>query len=154
MLTQVNLGGDRTRLRGFLLRNERRSDPDILKLARKTDPPTAQSHHLQVLSRAALLLRIGSGSCSLLFQNGGTSLSQLRFWWSNLGESRGCWERASSPQNVTDLWADIQDALDQLRAKQADLGRRSSLMRWRQQSLNEIAVLGECERIGLWGMNV
>jgi hypothetical protein len=54
---------------------------------------------------------------------------------------------------MTDLWADIQQALDQLKAKQSALGTRASLLKWRKESLNEIAVLGECERIGLWGIN-
>jgi hypothetical protein len=154
MIASVNASGDPTRLRAFLIRREERSDPDVLKMARKTDPPSAPDHHLQVLSRAALLLRIASGSCALLLQAGGTSLSQVHFWWSRLGEERGCWERRSTPQNVTDLWADIEEALEQLESKRSILGRDKSLLRWRQELISEVGVLGECERIGLWGINV
>jgi len=154
MIAGVNASGDAKRLRAFLLQGHERSDPDVFKMARKTDLPSAPDHHLQVLSRAALLLRIASGSCALLLQAGGTSLSQLHFWWSHLGEVRGCWERRSPPQNVTDLWADIEEALEQLESKRSILGRDKSLLRWRQELLSEVSVLGECERIGLWGINV
>ncbi len=154
MITSVNASGDPKRLGAFLLRREERSDPEVLKMAQKTDLPSAPNHHLQVLSRAALLLRIASGSSALLLQAGGTSLTQLRFWWTHLGEARGCWEQGSAPQNVTDLWADIEDALEQLESKRASLGTDKSLLRWRQELPTEVGVLGECERIGLWGINV
>ncbi len=154
MIASVNASGDPKRLRAFLTRREERSDPGVLKMARKADPSSAPDHHLQVLSRAALLLRIASGSSALLLQAGGTSFTQLRFWWTRLGEDRGCWEYGSAPQNVTDLWADIQEALEEMDAKRSSLRNHRSLLRWRQALLSEVGVLGECERIGLWGINV
>ncbi len=154
MIANVNPSGDRKQLRAFLLRIRDRTDPGVLALARKNDPLSSPDHHLQVISRAALLLRISSGACALLFQRGGASLSQVRFWWSQLGEARGCWGHRAAPQNVTDLWADIQQALEQLDVKRESLGSQASLLEWRLASLSEIAILGECERIGLWGINV
>jgi hypothetical protein len=153
MIANVNLGGNRE-LRAFLLRGRQRVDSEILRLARKSDPPSAPDHHLQVLSRAALLLRIAGGACALLLRAGGTSGSNLRFWWSHLGEMRGYWDRGSAPQNLTDLWADTEQALDQLDATQSRLGRRANLLKVRQETKNEAGILGECERIGLWGINV
>jgi hypothetical protein len=55
---------------------------------------------------------------------------------------------------LTDLWADTEQALDQLDATQSRLGRRANLLKVRQETKNEAGILGECERIGLWGINV
>ena len=154
MIQRAAPSSDERRLRDFLLRRRDRSEPALLRLAQASDPPTAADHHLQVLSRAALLLRIANGACALLVQGGGASLRQLRFWWTGLGEARGCWERGSIPADLTDLWADVKQALDEVRLRRAKLGKRASLATWRQGSAVEIAVLGECERIGFWGLNV
>lgn len=154
MIANASPSGDQARLRAFLLRRTSKKDRDILELARGTDPVWAPNHHLQVLSRAALLLRVAGGACALLLQSGGVSLSNLRFWWSEIGEARGCWDRASAPQDVTDLWADIADALSEIHSRQSGRGKRVSLLKWRSDSLSQIDVLGECERIGLWGINV
>jgi len=154
MVTNASPAGDEVRFRRFLLRHIGRKDPAIIELARGNDPVWCPNHHLQVLSRAALLLRVAGGACALLLQSGGVSLSKLRFWWSEIGEARGCWDRALAPQDVTDLWADIADALSEIHSKQSGRGKRVSPLKWRRDSLSQIAVLGECERIGLWGINV
>jgi hypothetical protein len=154
MVANAGPGGDQAGFRSFLLRRTSSKDRGILELARGTDPVWAPNHHLQVLSRAALLLRVAGGACALLLQSGGVSLSTLRFWWSEIGEARGCWDRASAPQDVTDLWADIADAMSEIHSKQSGRGKCGSLLKTRRDSLTQIAVLGECERIGLWGINV
>jgi hypothetical protein len=155
MISGINSNNEPTTLRKFLLRTQKRIDPPVMILARRTDDVSAPNHHLQVLSRAALLLRISTGACALLLQRGGASFSQMRFWWSEVGATRGCWDKPSrAPTDVTDLWADIQSALEEIERKQKDFGAKASLWRWRQGSLGEVALLGECERIGLWGLNV
>jgi len=154
MLANANPNSDMRSLRDFLNRRQKRSDPLVLKLARCQDPVTHSKHHLQVVSRAALLLRIASGACANLLKNGGTPFADMSFWWRELGEARGYWERKSRPADVTDLWADVEQALEQLKRKQSDIPNRATLQRRRQEFVGEIAILGECERIGLWGINV
>jgi hypothetical protein len=154
MLANASPNSDMRSLRDFLNRRLKRGDPLVLKLARSKDPVTHSKHHLQVISRAALLLRIASGACANLLKNGGTPFADMNFWWFELGEARGYWERKSRPADVTDLWADIEQALDHLKSKHPAIPNRATLQRRRQEFVGEIAVLGECERIGLWGINV
>jgi hypothetical protein len=154
MLANANPNSDTRSLKDFLIRRQRRGDPLVLKLARGRDSVMHPNHHLQVISRAALLLRIASGACAGLLTNGGTTLANMSFWWCELGEARGYWERSSRPGDVTDLWADVQQALEQIKSKHSEVPNRATLQRRRQGVSNEIAILGECERIGLWGINV
>jgi hypothetical protein len=154
MLAKANPNSDMRSLKDFLIRRQRRRDPLVVRLARGMDSVTHPNHHLQVISRASLLLRIASGACAGLLTNGGTTLASMRFWWCELGEARGYWEGSSRPDDVTDLWADVQQALEQIKSKHSTVPNRAMLQRRRQGVSSEIAVLGECERIGLWGINV
>jgi hypothetical protein len=154
MIANVTPHSDPAQLRSFLLRRLERKDPAPVNLARKADPPSSPDHHLQVMSRAALLLRIASGACLLLLRTGGASWRSLNFWWSQLGEARGLWEPNDAPANPDDLWADIQQALEDIEVLSANLGPKMGFRERRRALPREIGLLGECERIALWGMNV
>ena len=121
-----------------------------MTLAQKTDLPTAPDHHLQVISRAALLLRIASGSCLFLLRSANTPMGQTVFWWSQLGERRGMWHSKKEPADVNDLWTDVEQALDDLEHLSGGLRPSEGLMVPRTAKPFEIGLLGECERIALY----
>jgi hypothetical protein len=137
----------------FLVRSSDQADPIILSKASKTATVEDPEQHLEVISRAALLLRIATGANSLMLKEIGISLQDIKFWWSNLGEQRGLWEKAEEPADLRDLWADVEAAIREMTEWRGDgPSPERTFIRWRQDRLLDISVLGECERIGLWGL--
>jgi hypothetical protein len=139
----------------FLTRVTEPADPLILSRAKSGTSPGTPQHHLQIISRGALLLRTASAACSRLFQAGGIAAADLKFWWSTIGENRGLWERNAEPADFKDLWADAEAALTDFRAwNRSRSANAGTFKEWRDELSNAIDVLGECERIGLWGLNL
>jgi len=139
----------------FLTRRIDPNDPIVLEEARKTDRLDHPRHHLQVISRAFLLLRISTGACSILLKEAGVSKPDLRFWWSEFGENRGLWETSGEPAEFIDMWSDIDEAIDSLRTlrESVAVADRTSV-RWYRDRSYPISVLGGCERIALWGLGL
>jgi hypothetical protein len=141
--------------RRFLTRNVQPDDPTLTIEASGTVTPRNPRHHIQVLARAALLLRMATGACGLLLREVGFGCSELEFWWKSIGEERGLWEPGNEPDQLPDLWADVEVALDgilqwEMSNSEADV----SYARWRRERPYAICVLGECERIALWGLGL
>jgi hypothetical protein len=139
----------------FLTRVTEPHDPIILSEARKADQIDAPRQHLQMISRAALLLRVATAANSRLMQEAHVSGADVKFWWSAMGEERGLWRNGKQPANLTDLWADIETAVKNItewKAKTAAVDR--GFVQWRQDHAYDISVLGGCERIALWGLEL
>jgi hypothetical protein len=156
MLSQI-LSDPATRHKwlSFLIRTSEPHDPVILSEARKTDQIDAPRQHLQMISRAALLLRVASAANSRLMQEAHVSGADVKFWWSAMGEERGLWMKGKQPTNLTDLWADVEAAVKNIaewKAKTATADR--GFVQWRQEHSYDISVLGGCERIALWGLEL
>jgi hypothetical protein len=141
-----------TRWRDFLLRNTITLDPMIFaNSALQLGNPATD--HLAVISRAVLLLRLATDSAHSLLQQAGLDSTALAFWWRSVGEARGLWNSASPPMAPDDLWADVQDALDDIRRFTS--GNPAAL-----QSVNGVvssvgerfSVLCSHDRVGLWGL--
>jgi hypothetical protein len=140
------------RMKKFLLRQVAATDPLLFGYS-TIAPGTPTTDALAVLSRAVLLLRIATGSAHDLLKQAGFGANVLSFWWQNLGEARGLWPSGSPPEALSDLWADVQDSLNDLAAIEAD--DPTAL-----ESVNNIAfgpdvrinVLASHERVGLWGL--
>ncbi|GAF74844.1 unnamed protein product, partial [marine sediment metagenome] len=79
----------RDSLHRFLTRATEPDDALLLQEAAKTDSVDHERRHLQVISRATLLLVVATGSARLLLHAGGIDASELSFWWQRLGEERG-----------------------------------------------------------------
>ena len=100
-----------------------------------------------------LLLRIATGSANDLLQRAGFAANVLSFWWQKLGESRGLWPAGSPPAALTDLWADVEQSLNEIAVIEA--GDPTAF-----ESGNTVAfgldgrlnVLTSHERVGLWGL--
>jgi len=139
----------------FLTRTVERDDSMTIREASGKLPIGDPKHHVQVLSRAALLLRIATGSCSQLIRQAGFTRSDLEFWWKPLGEALGLWGSGEEPSELTDLWADVQTALQETEAwESANRGGTTSFAKLRRQLPTPLLILAGCERIALWGLGV
>ena len=126
---------------------------NLLVSASRQSTAETESYPMELLSRAALLMRIATGSCSLHLTENGIGWERFEFWLDDIGVRRGFWEEGAYPENPTDLWTDVQEALQKLDDalprgvtwRGSPHGPNSPLI---GDSLNK---LEECERIGLWG---
>jgi hypothetical protein len=117
---------------------------------RSRDTP---NFNIPVMSRAALLLRIATGSCAKLIRDTNFTQDDLEFWWNPIGIERGLWEPKNKPTNLTELWADIDYAIEQSKELEiSGLNNQCSLANIRGSHSDILSKLGECERIALWGL--
>jgi hypothetical protein len=112
------------------------------------------SHHIQVIARATLLLRLATGACARLLNAAGVGQSELEFWWKSLGEDRGLWEPENEPNDLTELWSDIEIELENMAEWNTANAGDASIARWLEDRSRTINVLGGCERIALWGLGL
>ena len=97
-------------LRDFLLRTGPRHNSSVFTFSRKP-PSQAMPDVFAVLSRAVLLLRVSAGSVADQFQTAAFNGAALQFWWEAIGEARGLWQPGNAPNDLQDLWKDIEDTL-------------------------------------------
>jgi hypothetical protein len=129
--------------------------PLILKEARKTDPPATPRHHIQVLARATLLIRVATGaSYACLRTLSGFDKSDLEFWWTRIGEDRCLWHEGNPPDRFVDLWTDIREALNAIEAWEEEHKENKTSYNKLWQEQRAAGLLGTCERIGLWGLGL
>jgi hypothetical protein len=139
----------------FLIRNLDSHDPTMLREAKQLTDIQDDRYHLQVISRAALLLRVATGGCGSLLRETGLGKHELKFWWAALGEDRGLWDSNEEPTEFTDLWADVEVSLEGRGKWRTDnMASDPSMARWREERANDISILGGCERIALWGLDL
>jgi hypothetical protein len=98
-----------------------------------------------MVARAALILRLASGSALALIGESGGSITQVRPWVESLAGARGLWDASDPPDFMTDLWHDNELAIQSLISRKADL-RHSFL----QSAAPEVLVLGQTERVPAW----
>jgi hypothetical protein len=139
----------------FLTFNSSPQNPLLISEAWATDDFHSPRHHIQVLARAALLLRVATGACERLLRAAGYSREDLEFWWKPLGETHGLWEPGIEPDELTDLWAEVRDAMSETRSWEAGstVPIVSSATYLREQAYTT-SVLGQCERVALWGLGI
>jgi len=109
--------------------------------------------HLQIISRAVLLLRVATGGCEELLAGAHISRKDLHFWWSSIGEERGLWQPLSPPGDFLDLWADVLDAAGDLGNWETS-NKKTNRATWREAMSGQLSILGETERIALWGLGL
>jgi hypothetical protein len=125
---------------------------DVLILSRSQRSATDAGVGAQaVISRAALLLRVASGSATMLLQASGFNAGSIEFWSSGLGKGRGLWEGdAVSPM---DLWADVVPLLQDVdRFQQRYSPDEQSFFRMGSELGHVIMGLGSFERVAIWSM--
>jgi hypothetical protein len=141
--------------RQFLTRAVDPINPIMITEASKSARYGDHGHHFQVVARACLLLRVATGACAKLLRECSLGRDEMEFWWKPLGEERGLWQSGNDPSDFMDLWSDIDDAI--VKVLQWEIDNSSlvpSNLAWRNDLEHEIAIMGECERIVLWGMGL
>jgi hypothetical protein len=156
VLTNVGITGAlATAWQTFLTRDSEPDDPLIIQEARTQSPLSDTRHHLQVISRAAMLLRITTGACASMIASSGYQGADVKFWWSSLGQDRGFWEPGGEPADFSDLWADIDVALNDFQTWEGGhTPADASYLNFHDQGSHAISVLAGCERIALWGFGL
>lgn len=125
----------------------------VVAEAEKKDPVSSPFHHIQVIARAVVLLRVATGAARLnVKQLPPQDVGRLAFWWSPIGEDRGLWDAGAPPQQFADLWQDIDIALTELRDWRTGGGAsRRTLF---DSAPRVVQYLGSCERVALWGLGI
>lgn len=134
----------------FLQRGRKPDDAALVTAARGGSDDRQPRHHLHVLARAALLLRIATGATRALLDDAGIGFTDVEFWWESIGRSRGLWEQTPDPLMLPDRWADVEDALRRIEDWLDVSG--GSYLRLRSDCADSFAVLGGAEIVGLWGL--
>ena len=126
------------------------------EIASEQSGSDAPSFPIEMLSRAALLLRIATGSCGLHLADIGANWESLKFWLDNQGTRRGFWKPGDYPDDPIDLWTNIDEAIQTIRELlQTDSGSMNSPFGDDATStVSSLTRLEECERIGFWGLGV
>jgi hypothetical protein len=137
-------------LKPFFLRQVDGADLRLLSLAEGKSKPSDATYHLEVIARAALLLRVATGCCNRMMRRAGIREHDLKFWLDRLGEERGIWHTGSAPADFADLWTDIEDALNDLDAAYASPQAPTSYRELFDAAAAPLRTLATTERIPLW----
>lgn len=125
--------------------------------------PTNQSHlifqeaskneiiPLPVISRATLLLRVATGSTSILLKDADISKEELSFIWDNYGFNNGFWETPKPVSEFYTLWSEIESEFSEIETNMARLDSNSSfiLKKGLEEDINK---LSQFNRAILWGI--
>ncbi len=148
-------GPDVSRLRRFLLRDLETATPAPLVAAGRASGTQDPRHHTEVMSRAALLLRVASGASARLLRLANINRDACEFWWKPLGEERGLWGADNAPDDFTELWADIEAAVDDTRTwEEENAGGQPSSAKLLAEQSRQMSYFSEGERPALWGLGL
>ncbi len=138
--------------KNFLIRKTEKDDLSIIRYSIK-DPLTTSSGCFSVLSRACLLLRISSGSWTSLSATSGLTTDLLSFWGLAFGETRGLWSGATGLDELFDLWADVEPALEELQAfQQSRLPIEQNCFSTGNVLGRRLLTLANFERVAVWSL--
>lgn len=141
--------------REFFSKQSSSEYPSIIRRALGNADIMAPGQHLEMISRAALLLRLASAACLQLFRRAGVSPIEASFWWLKLGADHGLWDPAHPPESLTELWADIETAIEDIQEKRArDGSLRLTYFDAKRDYASALVALKECELVGLWSLGL
>lgn len=133
-----------------LLRADSEEEPKIIAYAALSPNSEDREHHLAVIARAVLLLRVATGATRQLLRDAGVTRADLVPWMLSLGIERGLWLPHDEPEEITDRWSDIEAALEDL---QEDLASPvSSVFEFANGSATSLSRLSGCELVPLWSI--
>ena len=99
-----------------------------------------------------MLLRLATGASAGLLSDAGIGRERLEFWIQAVGTGRGIWQPKAPPEDLVDLWADVEAALEQIEDSTKGTQPNAEEI-WVRESRG-MAILGECERVALWGLGL
>lgn len=125
----------------------------LINDARKEVDVDGARCHLQVLSRAALLLFVAGGAARQHIARGQISASNLEFWFERFGTERLLWPAGGTPDNVLDSWADVSEALVRLNQWRTESGGAPIEMYAVFEALpSELRRLCSFEAVAVWSL--
>lgn len=129
----------------FLVGEEEPSEIPLLTLARSRQDPASA---MQMISRALMLGRAAIGFTNSSLQDaGGPNMAP---WVEELVVSRGFLPPDTLLDSPSDLWADVEVALGDLRAGRT--GPMEGLYSWLRAPTTGMPTLAQAERAGAWGL--
>lgn len=104
----------RAQLDQFLSGSGLPSELTLVLESSRQDTVSHPRHHVQVLSRAALLLRVATGAVREMLLASSLHLDAISFWWAEVGYSQGLWQFAPEVVDLPDLWLDLAQAAEDI----------------------------------------
>lgn len=98
----------------FLTHESDSNEPRLLVEAENQKDHYDDNYHLQVISRAMLLLRVATGMVREMFIDSGVDLNMLKFWWHDAGCVQGFWGTPPESIDSSRLWSDLIPHLDDI----------------------------------------
>lgn len=123
----------------------------VLRHASSTSSLEATENAFQVVSRAALLLFLATGSTRKHLAGAGYTGETLRFFWQKQCEARFLGPIAALPDDPIDLWQDIAEQIADIEEWGA-LKASPSLGEWRRAQPDAVSQIASLELAGVWGL--
>ena len=98
----------------FLTRESDNKEPRLLAEAENQKDHYDDNYHLQVISRALLLLRVATGMVREMLNDSGVDLNMLKFWWHDAGRVQGFWKTPPESIEGSQFWSDLGPYLDDI----------------------------------------
>lgn len=136
----------------FLRREDHGVDPRPIRAAMETTFSGDGALAMQVMSRAALLLRLATASAQQFLRSAQITQADLAFWWQVFGVERGFWISQGQPGQVSDSWADILAIVTDAEDWCDSAGATSALLDLRSQRPSTTLSLGSFELVSMWGL--
>jgi hypothetical protein len=137
----------------FLTRNLVPNDPNIFSYSSQVPTEGKGASYAAILSRAALLLRLATGSSVKLIRSAGITGDQIEFWWSRLGINRGVWAGTKPRTDLLDLWDDVEALISDARQFQQNTPAADQSFHLIGDRIPQVvAGLGGCERVAIWSL--
>lgn len=137
-------------IKQFLTHESDSKEPRLLVEAENLKDHYDDNYHLQVISRAMLLLRVATGMVREMLKDSGVDLDILKFWWHDAGRVQGFWETPPEAIDSSLLWADINHNLDKIDGWiDGDNNSRQSLQLECAEALTQLTGMARFALIGL-----
>lgn len=152
MLKKLNFPNNT--LKGYLKIFKELENNKILKYASKKYNSISESlnsgtNHLEMLSRASILLRISTGACQLLLKESNVGVKDIDFWLNGIVKDNYFYDDVNNIE-YDDLWLDIKDdSITEIRNEMEDI---DNFRGFKEKNSYALALLSEFERVLLWGI--
>lgn len=149
----TKLGLDHSTAKDWSIFLGKGTDPKPLILANQTSSVSDPYCHLQVLSRAVLLLYLATCASRRLLKNARYEIGTMDSWWRKHGESHCLWDSVTVPNDPFDLWADIDLSLRETQLWRTDSTVTThSIRTWQRDRPSALSFFVMLELIGIWGL--
>lgn len=107
---------------------------------------------IPMLARAILLLRLSTAVTSDLLEKGTVEKTDLQFWWDTKGKETGLWSNVYTPTNMSDLWEDIRQIIDDINTWLPTAAADACILDSRTEIPFQLWGLSKFQLAGFWGM--